>query len=83
MKKSAAVLLLLATLPLAACGGSTETTNSVVTENVAGDPLGNELESGDAFGNLSEDNAVALNDTLLDNAASLEGNSLTATDNSQ
>lgn len=83
MKKTAALLLVLAALPLAACGGSTETTNSAVTENGAADPFGNDLPAEEAVGNIGEGNEIALNDTLLDNAAAPLGNELSVTDNSR
>jgi hypothetical protein len=84
MKTVTAVLLAIATVPLAACGGSTETTNAAATENVVADDLGNELTTtDDGFGNLAVGNDVAVDDAALDNAGAIAGNGLTAVDNSQ
>lgn len=83
MKTVSAVLLAIATLPLAACGGSTETTNATVTENVS-EGLGNELgATDDAFGNLAVGNELEADNATIDNASALGGNGLTAVDNSQ
>jgi hypothetical protein len=84
MKTVSAVLLAIATLSLAACGGSTETTNATVTENVSDEALGNELgATDDAFGNLAIDNELEADNAAIDNASTLGGNGLTAVDNSQ